>query len=304
MIKARIIGHFLNDRDRYNSYSLVQACQRKNIEIEEVVSIHALMDRRSIASDPNDVRITNVDLTFFSDPLFYSPLNVIMTQELDFIKQTSKVFINDVDSHREVSNKILMYDMLSAANVNIPRTEYVNIDAEDDIINEVVNNLGGYPVVIKAAIGAMGTNVNKCNNLQEIREQITKLSSSFFHTEFIIQEYIDIGGFTICARVIGNDIFPRFTLGSPYIENNFKSNILSGRSYIACKVTPELRYICNKAMSATGLDVARIDIFINNGKLSICEVNSLGSFLGSEMAWNEYISDRVVDLSLNKLDKL
>jgi glutathione synthase/RimK-type ligase-like ATP-grasp enzyme len=93
-------------------------------------------------------------------------------------------------------------------------------------------------------------------------------------------------------------------LGSPYAENTFKSNISSNRACVACKVTSELSDLCFKTMNAAGLDTARIDIFINKGKLSVCEVNSIGSIVINEFACNVDISDLIVQTAIDKFESL
>lgn len=317
MIRARVVGFNNTDESRYNCYSITKSLKQRNIKtdflaINEAEVRSQFFPHGTIVTNNDFIfnfvkKIEKVDITIFSDPVFFTSSDLVLSQKLERLKKTSAVFVNEVDNHRDISNKVFMYKKLIEAGIPIPKTFFILCDADDSIIDETVNMLGGYPVVLKNPIGTMGNGVFKCNTLQRVKD-ILEYFKNFYYIKnenpVIIQEYIDTQGLFICTRVIKDKIFSRFSLGSPYAENTFKSNISSDRTCVACKVTLELSDLCFKTMNAAGLDTARIDIFINNGKLSVCEINSIGSIVTNEFACNADISDLIVQTAIDKFESL
>jgi RimK family alpha-L-glutamate ligase len=317
MLKARVVGFNRTDESRYNCYSLIKSLEQRNIKTD-FLAINEIEVRSQFFPQGTEVnnsdlifnfvkKIEKVDITIFSDPVFCTDKDLVLSQKLERLKNTSSVFVNEIDNHREICNKVFMYKKLIAAGVPIPKTYFILCDAEDCIIDETVNMLGGYPVVLKNPIGTMGTEVFKCNNLQRVKDILNYFKNFYFiknENPVVIQEYIDAKGLFICTRVVKDKIFPRLSFGSPYAESTFKSNISTDRISVACRVSSDLSEICYKAMSAAGLDTARIDIFIRDNKLLICELNSIGGIVQNEIACNVDISSLIVQAAINKFESL
>lgn len=296
--------------ERYNGYCLLNAFSKYGIQTEfiDLNKLSLIEDESAkefIEFRYNDLAVLLPDLCLFADPILCLPRSDNMwfsytKKKLDTLSLHGVFFLNDYLMHLDTGNKVITHQKLESAIVATPKTKMLVCSTSSEEVEELVQELGGYPVVLKEPASSMGRGVYLCNNLEEIQNKLIGLADKLKECPLLVQELVDMSGLLICARVVGDEIFPRFTLGSPYVNDEFMSNLRSNRNYVACKVKPDLYDICMKAVKATGLDTARLDIFVNDNGYSVCEVNSTGSILGGEMAWNVDIADKIVKLALSK----
>jgi glutathione synthase/RimK-type ligase-like ATP-grasp enzyme len=145
----------------------------------------------------------------------------------------------------------------------------------------------------------MGMQVHLVNSKEHLKEILVKHE---VFPSFILQEYAKSAEFAmLCVRVIGEDVYPRFMLGSYLEEVNFKSVIAQGRLQLPCVLTDEIRDVALGATSLLGIDTARIDMFITDDGIKLCEVNTPGTILPTDQSYNMNVADQVVELAIRKL---
>jgi glutathione synthase/RimK-type ligase-like ATP-grasp enzyme len=148
MLRARVVGFNSSDESRYNCYSLIKSLKQRNIH-SDFLAINEAEARSQFFPQGTDVnnsdfifnfvkKIEKVDITIFSDPVFFTPSDLILSHKLERLKKTSAVFVNEVDNHRDISNKVFMYRKLIEADIPIPKTFFILCDAEDIIISAVI----------------------------------------------------------------------------------------------------------------------------------------------------------------------
>lgn len=240
----------------------------------------------------------------------------VYAQNVSFLKKLNCTFINDLQSHIEASNKwasvnrILNSDLpfLKTALTNFshaPRDArgkvlYDNVDL--DILDDDIERLGGFPLVYKKIYGAMGMQVHLAKNKEHLRQILVQ---NEMYPSFILQEYTKSAeAAMLCVRVIGDEVYPRFMLGSYLEDVEFKSVISQGRLQLPCALTDEIRDIALGAAELLRIDTARIDMFITDDGIKLCEVNSLGTILPTDQSYNINVADRVVDFAIKKINKL
>lgn len=238
----------------------------------------------------------------------------IYAQNVSFLKKLNCTFVNDLQAHIEASNKwtsvnrfinsdlpflkTVLTNFSSAPRDSTGRVLYGNVNL--DVLDNDIERLGGFPLVYKKIYGSMGAAVHLAKNKEHLREILVRHE---MYPSFILQEYTKSAeAAMLCVRVIGNDVFPRYMLGSYLPDVNFKSVISQGRMQLPCGLTDEIRDIALNSTALLGIDTARIDMFITEDGIKLCEVNTLGTILPTDQAYNMNVADQVVDLAIKKVN--
>ena len=305
-----VIGNYSNTSTNYNDHILATGFANRGWNVKglqfELIDINE-QDQLTYSGEV----LVAPDLAVFSQPIFTLRNSFYFEKKnklFDLLKQFNTLFINDIYSHCNAIDKTTMYRLLIDAaaykklNCPIPLTAFLGANLSDEEKMQIVEYVGGFPIVFKEVLSSRAEGVYLVNDLEEMKATEIEIRKKIGSTTLIVQQFMSMGGIMLETRVIGEDVRTRITLGSP--SEDFKSNINIQRSYVACKTTPELREISLNAMKALSLDIARLDVFYSGGEYKICEVNSLGSILGSEMSWNQMVGQDIADYCISKYHAL
>lgn len=167
---------------------------------------------------------------------------------------------------------------------------------------EAVEQLGGFPVVLKPNLGSWGrllAKVNDTDSLEAIIEHKDVLGSPFQKVVYI-QKYVNKPERDIRAFVIDNEAICAIYRNSPHwITNTARGGVATN-----CPLTEKLKSISQKASKAVGGGILAIDIFETENGLSINEINHTMEFKNSESPTGVSISGAIVDYCLKKFKKL
>lgn len=166
---------------------------------------------------------------------------------------------------------------------------------------KAIDQMGGYPVVIKPALGSWGrllAKINDVNTLEAILEHKEVLGSPQ-QKVFYIQEYIKKPGRDIRSFVIdGQTICAIYRNSSHWITNTAR-----GGTATYSPVTKELAQLSKQASDVVGGGILSMDIFETNEGLKINEINHTAEFKNSEKPTGVSISGAIVDYCLKVLAK-
>lgn len=136
---------------------------------------------------------------------------------------------------------------------------------------EAINELGGYPVVIKPVSGSWGRLLAKINDddaLEGIIEQKQVLGSPI-QKALYIQKYIIKPGRDIRVAVINNN-----AICAIYRETkHWITNTARGAEALNCQIDRKLSEICSKASISIGGGILGVDIFETNDGYVVNEIN-------------------------------
>ncbi len=151
----------------------------------------------------------------------------------------------------------------------------------------------GYPVVMKPVDGSWGRLIAKIENrtaAEAILEHKSYLSS-YYHSIFYVQEYIEKPGRDIRACVVGDE-----TICATYrMSDHWLTNAARGGKAINCPVTPELNELCVKAANAVGGGALAIDLMETNDGYTVHEINCSMEFKESLKAVDINIPAKLID---------
>jgi ribosomal protein S6--L-glutamate ligase len=172
-------------------------------------------------------------------------------------------------------DKLRSMQVLAKAGVGIPKT-VVSRNSTD--IDDLIEKLGGTPVIIKLARGTHGNGVV----LAESKKAAKSVLQAFYlsnedGTNILLQEFVEeSAGTDIRAFVVGGRVVASMKRQS--LDDDFRSNLHKGGEGTIVKLTEEERKMAIKAAKAMGLNVAGVDMMRSRRGPLILEVNASPGF--------------------------
>jgi ribosomal protein S6--L-glutamate ligase len=188
-------------------------------------------------------------------------------------------------------DKLRSMQLLAKAGVGIPKT-VVSRNSTD--IDNLLDKIGGTPVIIKLARGTHGNGVV----LAETKKAATSVLQAFYltnedGTNILLQEFIkESAGTDIRAFVVGSRVVASMKRQS--LDDDFRSNLHKGGSGISIKLTEEERKTAIKAAKAMGLNVAGVDMMRSERGPLVLEVNASPGF-GIEKVTGRNVAGAVIE---------
>lgn len=172
-------------------------------------------------------------------------------------------------------DKLRSMQVLAKAGVGIPKT-VVSRNTTD--IDDLLDKLGGTPVIIKLARGTHGNGVV----LAESKKAAKSVLQAFYltnedGTNVLLQEFVkESAGTDIRVFVVGGRVVASMKRQS--LDDDFRSNLHKGGQGTKIKLTEEERKMAIKAAKAMGLNVAGVDMMRSDRGPLILEVNASPGF--------------------------
>lgn len=169
-------------------------------------------------------------------------------------------------------DKLRATQILARAGVGIPKTVFARETAD---VEDVIEQVGGVPVIIKVARGTHGKGVV----LAETKKAAEAVMQAFYveGVNFLVQEFIkESAGTDIRAFVVNGKVVASMKRQS--LDDDFRSNIHQGGEGTAIKLTEEERKTAQKAAKAMGLPVCGVDMMRSERGPLVIEVNPSPGF--------------------------
>lgn len=172
-------------------------------------------------------------------------------------------------------DKLRSMQLLAKSGVGIPKTVFSRNSAD---IDDLIEKMGGTPVIIKLARGTHGNGVV----LAETKKAAKSVLQAFYlsnddGTNILIQEFVkESAGTDIRAFVVGSRVVASMQRQS--LDDDFRSNLHKGGEGTKVKLTDEERKLCIKAARSMGLNVAGVDFMRSGRGPLVLEVNASPGF--------------------------
>lgn len=172
-------------------------------------------------------------------------------------------------------DKLRSMQVLARAGVGIPKT-VVSRNSTD--IDDLLEKIGGTPVIIKLARGTHGNGVV----LAETKKAAKSVLQAFYlsdddGTNILLQEFVEeSAGTDIRAFVVGSRVVASMKRQS--LDDDFRSNLHKGGEGVAVKLTEEERRMAIRAAKAMGLNIAGVDMMRSKRGPLVLEVNASPGF--------------------------
>lgn len=242
--------------------------------------------------------------------------NTIGLKKLEILKKYGTVFVADIDPHIEALDKINAHKKYEKAGIPLAKTIFVDLSSESSF--DEVDNIIGYPCVVKWRFAAGSEKVFLCKDEFELyaiagnlikalpSEQFYKRFSpnptdiySKHNTTVVVQEYLDLDYMIAAHAVRGRNVqammqvIPPSFVGYSKFQANFASH--KDRVQLPIKACNELKDLIDRSLSALNVEWGRIDIFPTKEGFKLCEVNPAGNPTTAEMTSLQNLVGHMID---------
>jgi ribosomal protein S6--L-glutamate ligase len=186
-------------------------------------------------------------------------------------------------------DKLRAVQLLSRRGIGLPVTGFAN---SPDDTEDLLQSVGGAPVVIKLLEGTQGVGVVLAETKKAAESVIEAFSG--LKANFMVQEFIkEAGGADIRCFVIGDKVVAAMKRQGK--EGEFRSNLHRGGSASLIKITPEERSTAVRSAKVMGLNVAGVDLLRSNHGPVVMEVNSSPGLEGIENATDKDVAGMIIE---------
>ena len=186
-------------------------------------------------------------------------------------------------------DKLRSAQLLARKGIGMPVTGFAH---NPDDIQDLLEQVGGSPVVIKLLEGTQGIGVV----LAETKKAAESVIQAFMglKANIMVQEFIkEAGGADIRSFVVGGKVVAAMKRQGPTGE--FRSNLHRGGSASLVKLTPGERATAVRAAKIMGLEVCGVDLLRSNHGPVVMEVNSSPGLEGIEGASGKDVAGVIID---------
>lgn len=254
----------------------------------------AAAEKRSIEMIRVDVReqVLNPDtwITRFDVALERCLSTTLGTQAVLFLESLGTRVINNSRVAHVCENKFLTSLTLRNAGVSTP--PFILVFREEDAL-KAVEELGGYPVVVKPISGSWGRLIAKVNDqdaLEGIIEQRLVLGSPL-HKALYLQKYIEKNGRDIRVMSVDGDPLCAMYRETPH----WITNMARGAQGRMCPMDDALAAISRAAAQAVGGGILGIDVFETSQGYFINEINHTPEFKNVQTVCGVDVANSTLD---------
>ena len=186
-------------------------------------------------------------------------------------------------------DKLRSAQLLARKGIGMPVTGFAH---NPDDIQDLLEQVGGSPVVIKLLEGTQGIGVV----LAETKKAAESVIQAFMglKANIMVQEFIkEAGGADIRCFVVGGKVVAAMKRQGPTGE--FRSNLHRGGSASLVKLTPGERATAVRAAKIMGLEVCGVDLLRSNHGPVVMEVNSSPGLEGIEGSSGKDVAGIIID---------
>ncbi len=272
----------------YSTRRLVEAGKERGHEMQVIDHRRCYMNITSHRPGMNykGVAIEGVDAII---PRIGASISFYGTAVVRQFEMMGVYSVNESVAITRSRDKLRASQLLARKGIGLPVTGFANSpDDTDDLLESV----GGAPVVIKLLEGTQGIGVV----LAETKKAAESVIEAFrgLKANFMVQEFIkEAGGADIRCLVIGDKVVASMKRQGK--EGEFRSNLHRGGSASLIRITPEERSTAVRSARVMGLNVAGVDLLRSNHGPVVMEVNSSPGLEGIEIATEKDVAGTIIE---------
>jgi ribosomal protein S6--L-glutamate ligase len=185
-------------------------------------------------------------------------------------------------------DKLRSHQLLARKGIGLPVTVFAHSTSRAD---DIVEMLGGAPVIIKLLEGTQGIGVVLGETPGAAKSMIQAFGG--LKANILVQEFIkEAGSSDIRCLVVGEKVVA--SMMRKGAEGDFRSNLHRGGTALTVKITPEERSTAVRAAKVMGLNVCGVDMLRSNHGPVVMEVNSSPGLEGVEKATGKDVAGTII----------
>ncbi|WP_428774608.1 30S ribosomal protein S6--L-glutamate ligase [Vibrio sp.] len=281
------IGILSRNSKLYSTRRLIEACETRGHEVKVIDALRCYMN---INSEQPEIHFKGESLAGFDAiiPRIGASVTFYGTAVLRQFEMMGVYPVNESVAITRSRDKLRSMQLLSRKGIGMPITGFAS---KPDDIKDLLNMVGGAPLVIKLLEGTQGIGVV----LAETRKAAESVIEAFMglKANIMVQEYIkEAGGADIRCFVIGDKVIA--AMKRQALEGEFRSNLHRGGSASLVRITPEERRTAVAAAKIMGLNVAGVDLLRSERGPLVMEVNSSPGLEGIEAATGKDVAGMII----------
>ena len=271
----------------YSTKRLVEAATKRkhSVQVIDPLMCEIIIEKKNPAVIYKGKYLENVDAIIPRIGASVTFYGTAVVRQFEMMKVFSTVESQALVRSRD---KLRSLQVLSRAGLGMPKTVFSNYTKD---VAEVINYVGGAPLVIKLLEGTQGLGVvlAETNNAAEsVLEAFNGLQARVIVQEFIKESKgADIRAFVVDGNVVG-------AMKRQGKESEFRSNLHRGGSATIIQLTDEEENAALKAAKALGLGICGVDMLQSARGPLILEVNSSPGLEGIEFATKKDIANIII----------
>jgi ribosomal protein S6--L-glutamate ligase len=272
----------------YSSKRLIEAARDRGHEVEVIKTLQVVIN---IASHRPELYYNGKKLEDFDAviPRIGASITFYGMAVLRQFEMMGVFPLNESVAIGRSRDKLRSMQLLSRRGIGLPVTAFAHDPKRSQ---EVIEMVGGAPVVIKLLEGTQGIGVVLGETMQSAKSVIEAFRG--VKVNILAQEFIkESKGSDIRAIVIGGRVIA--AMQRKGAEGDFRSNLHRGGSASLIKITPEERSTAIRSAKAMGLNVCGVDLLRSNHGPVVMEVNSSPGLEGVENATGIDVAGKIVE---------
>lgn len=272
----------------YSHKRIVEAAEQRGHDIDVIDHLRCYIN---ITSHRPTVRYRGEELPYFDCviPRIGASVTFYGAAVLRQFEMMGVYPVNESVAISRSRDKLRSLQLLARKGIGLPVTVFAHRTSRAE---EILDMIGGAPVVIKLLEGTQGIGVV----LGETQKGAESIIQAFggVNTNILVQEFIkEAGGEDIRCIVIGDKVVASMKRKGK--EGDFRSNIHRGGSAEKVKITPQERSTAVSAAKAMGLNFCGVDMLRSNHGPVVMEVNSSPGLEGIETATGVDVAGGLID---------
>ncbi|MYM59634.1 30S ribosomal protein S6--L-glutamate ligase [Vibrio sp. OCN044] len=282
------IGILSRNAQLYSTQRLIEAAQDRGHEVKVIDALRCYMN---INPDKPQIHFKGEELSGFDAviPRIGASVTFYGTAVLRQFEMMGVYPVNESVAITRSRDKLRSMQLLSRKGVGMPITGFAS---KPDDVKDLLEMVGGTPVVIKLIEGTQGIGVV----LAETRKAAESVIEAFMglKANIMVQEYIkEAEGADVRCFVLGDKVIA--SMKRQGAEGEFRSNLHRGGSASLTKITPQERRTAVAAAKIMGLNVAGVDLLRSSRGPLVMEVNSSPGLEGIEAATGKDIAGMIIE---------
>ena len=285
------------NRRLYSTQRLVEAAEARGHTVQVIDVLRCYMN---ITSHRPRIHYRGQELANFDAviPRIGASVTFYGTAVVRQFEMMNVFSLNESVAITRSRDKLRSLQLLARMGIGLPVTGFAH---NPDDINDLINFVGGAPLVIKLLEGTQGIGVV----LTETQKAAESVIQAFMglKANIMVQEFIkEAGGSDLRCFVVGGRVVATMKRQGP--EGEFRSNLHRGGSASLVRLTPEERSTAVRAAKIMGLDVCGVDMLRSNHGPVVMEVNSSPGLEGIEKASGEDVAGKIIQYIEKRLQEL
>ncbi len=271
----------------YSTKRLVEAAikRKHTVEVIDPLKCEIIIEKKNPAILYKGRVLNNVDAIIPRIGASVTFYGTAVVRQFEMMKVFSTVESQALVRSRD---KLRSLQVLSRAGLGMPKTVFSNYTKD---VAEVIEYVGGAPLVIKLLEGTQGLGVvlaETKNAAESVLEAFNGLQARVIVQEFIKEaKGADIRAFVVDGHVVG-------AMKRQGKEGEFRSNLHRGGSANIIQLTDEEENAALKAAKSLGLGICGVDMLQSARGPLILEVNSSPGLEGIESATKKDIANIII----------